>query len=443
MHTALPAGVRERVLLVRRRLAALFAATVVTASLAVAPAAPAAAAGTACRPGAGSPTCQVWTGKVAWVADGDTVMVDVYGDGSATPQSIRLIGVQAMEQTVYSPVPGRRRGECHSLAATARVEQLVKAGGGVVRLTAQHASSISRGRPLRSLAVKLGGVWRDIGADLIGRGHALALSFGDEWAWDSVYRSAQAAAAQHRRNMFDPDVCGAGPYQSTGLSVWVNSDADGGDDVNLNGEWIRVGNASGTPVPIGGWWVRDSGLRRYTFPAGAVVPPHGGVFVHVGKGTATATHKYWGLPTPIFENATGSPQALGDGGYLFDPRGDLRAWTQYPCLVACRNPLAGKVELRVQYRNPEEIQVVNTSPAPVDLFGHVLVSQPHVYPITGVTVLGPGEVLRLRPGTGASTGQTRYWGRSGTILNDQGDAVSLRTGDESTVACVAWGSGRC
>ena len=427
----------------RRRLTALLAAVVAAIPLAAAPVAPASAATTACRPGAGSPVCQVWTGRVAWVADGDTLLVDVNGDGTSTPRSIRMIGVQAMEQSVYSPTPARRRGECHSLAATARVEQLVKAGGGVVRLTAQHASSLSRGRLLRSIAVKINGTWRDIGADLIRRGHALALSFGDEWAWDAEYRLAQARAAQDRHNLFDTDVCGTGPSQAAALSVWVNSDADGGDDTNLNGEWIRVANASAAAVGIGGWWVRDSGLRRYTFPAGTVVPARGAVFVHVGKGTATAAHKYWGLSTPIFENATGSPQALGDGGYLFDPRGDLRAWTQYPCLLNCRNPLAGKVVLLVRSRNPEEIEIQNISAAPVDLVGHVIVSHPHIYPITGTTIVQPGQSLQLRTGAGASDGLIRYWGKAGTILNDSSDAVSLRTGDETRVACVAWGGSHC
>ena len=424
-----------------RRFAALLSTAVTTAALAAVPASPASAATAACLPG--GPTCQVWTGKVAWVPDGDTPLVDVYGDGTGTPRPIRMVGVQAMEQSVYSPVPAKRRGECHSLAATARVEQLVKAGGGIVRLTAQHASSESRGRLLRSIAVKINGRWVDIGNDLIRRGYALALPFGGESAWDATYRLAQARAAQEKQHMFDNDVCGTGPYQSAALSVWVNSDADGDDSRNLNGEWIRVGNASAQAVPIGGWWVRDSGLRRYTFPAGTVVPAGRGVFVHIGKGTATATHKYWGLPSSIFVNATGKPGALGDGGYLFDPRGDLRAWTQYPCILNCRNVLKGKVELRVRYAGDEEIEVVNTSPGAVDLFGHVIVSQPHIYPITATTVLQPGDALTLRPTAGTNTALVRYWGRPGTILNDQGDAVTLRTGDQSTVACVAWGSGRC
>jgi endonuclease YncB( thermonuclease family) len=297
-----------------------------------------AAAAIACRPGAGSPACQVWTGKVAWVPDGDTPLVDVYGDGTSTPKSIRLIGVQAMEQTVYHPTPSKRRGECHALAATARLEQLVKAGGGIVRMTAQHASSTSRGRPLRSIAVKINGVWRDVGLDLIRHGYALWLPIPGEWAWNPAYRLAAQQASHEGRRMYDTDTCGAGPYQAAKLSVEVNYDAEGSDTTNVNGEWVRVANASPAPAPIGGWWVRDSGLRRYTFPAGTVVPARGAVYVHAGKGKATATHKYWGQPAPIFANPTFDAKAIGDGGYLFDPRGDLRAWMLYPCVFACPNP---------------------------------------------------------------------------------------------------------
>jgi hypothetical protein len=354
-----------------------------------------------------------------------------------------MTGVQAMEQSVYSKIPKKRRGECHSLAATARVEQLVKAGGGIVRLTAQKTSSTSRGRLLRSISVKINGKWLDIGLDLIRRGHALALPFGGEWAWDASYRLAQARAGQDRHNMFDNNVCGSGPYQNAKLNLWVNSDAEGLDSDNLNGEWIRVGNDSGLPMNIAGWWVRDSGLRRFTFAKGTVVRAGGAVYVHVGKGKATATHKYWGLPTPIFVNATGQPGNLGDGAYLFDPRGDLRSWTQYPCVLNCTSALAGKVDLQVQYTDPEEIRLANSGSAPIDLFGHVLVSHPYQYPFIASTVLQPGQTLRLRTGSDTDSALVRYWGKTGSILNNYGDAVSLRTKGESTVTCAAWGSGEC
>ncbi|WP_229071195.1 lamin tail domain-containing protein [Actinoplanes sp. DH11] len=272
----------------------------------------------------------VWTGTVDWVADGDTLRVDVHGDGTAALKSIRLIGIQAMEQTRYSPTPARRAGECHALAATARVEQLVKAGGGKVRMTAVKASSKSGDRPLRSVAVKINGKWQDIGLDLVRRGQALWLPFSGEWTWDQRYLAAAKAAAAEHRGLYDTDACGSGPAQNAGLTVTVSYDPAGTDAQNLNGEWIRVHNPSATAVSLAGWWVRDSAYRRYTFAKGAVVPAGGDVTVHVGTGRDTATDKYWGLAQPIFTNVDPANHGYGDGGYLFDPRGDLRAWKIYP-----------------------------------------------------------------------------------------------------------------
>jgi hypothetical protein len=34
-------------------------------------------------------------------------------------------------------------------------------------------------------------------------------------------------------------------------------------------------------------------------------------------------------------NPAGAPRYMGDGGFLFDPDGDLRAWDMYPCRYAC------------------------------------------------------------------------------------------------------------
>ncbi|KUL40449.1 nuclease, partial [Actinoplanes awajinensis subsp. mycoplanecinus] len=391
---------------------------------------PAEAATTACRPGAGSPRCSVWTGKVSWVADGDTLLVDVNGDGTRTPRSIRLIGVQAMEQHVYSPQPAKRRGDCHAIEATARVEQLVKAGKGVVRMTAQKSGSQSRSRPLRSMSVKINGKWRDIGEDLVRHGYALWLPFAGEWAWDSAYELAEANAAAEKNLMWDDDYCGTGPAQDAQLTVWANSDADGDDATNLNGEWVRIGNTGAQPVPIGGWWVRDSGLRRYTFAAGTEVPAGGAVYVHVGKGTDTATDKYWGLTAPIFTNVDPLGHSVGDGAYLFDPQGDLRRAMLYPCRVHCGSPLTGKVTLRVKYAGVEKIEVVNTSDQPVDLQGHAVVSR-YQHRFEESTVLQPGESLEVQLAGGRR------------VLDDAGGEVRLQTADMWTVACRWWGTGKC
>jgi micrococcal nuclease len=55
----------------------------------------------------------------------------------------------------------------------------------------------------------------------------------------------------------------------------------------------------------------------------------------VGSGSSSGTQFFWGLADAAFENATDDERALGDGAYLFDPQGDIRAWMTYPCRVAC------------------------------------------------------------------------------------------------------------
>ena len=40
-------------------------------------------------------------GKVVFVDDGDTIDVDLQGDGTSRPVRVRFIGIQAMEQTSY------------------------------------------------------------------------------------------------------------------------------------------------------------------------------------------------------------------------------------------------------------------------------------------------------------------------------------------------------
>jgi endonuclease YncB( thermonuclease family) len=387
--------------------------------------APAAAATVACRPGAGSPRCTVWTGKVDWVPDGDTLLVRV---GRAAARSVRLIGVQAMEQHRYSPNPGRRRGECHALEATARVEQLVKAANGVVRLTAQHASSSSRGRPLRSIAVRIGGRWVDLGSDLVQRGYALALAFPGEGAWDEAYARAAAEAAPRRKGLWDDDACGTGPAPGAKLTVWANPDTAGGD---LDDEWVRVGNTGPRAVDLSGWWVRDSGLRRYTFARGTVVPAGGRIYVHVGRGRDSATHKHWGLDAQILTDTDPAHPGAGDGAYLFDPQGDLRRSFVYPCLVRCGSPLTGKVELRVKYGGIEKITLTGIGGSPVNLQGHVVAGGRYRHRFDEPTILRPGETIDV-PSAG---------GRA--VLDDAGGEVRLVTADMWTVACRWWGTGAC
>ena len=57
-----------------------------------------------CLPPAQAQICNVWSGKVTFVGDGDTVYVDIAGDGRTSSVPVRLTGINTTEQTVYSSI---------------------------------------------------------------------------------------------------------------------------------------------------------------------------------------------------------------------------------------------------------------------------------------------------------------------------------------------------
>ena len=309
----------------RSRRLLLLTATAACVTAAVAPTAQASYRAS-CLPGGKGPVCHFWTGTVprGGVGDGDTLTVNYEGKSDR----VRVTGIQAMEMTRYSSYPDRRRGECHSVAATNRLESLVKQAGGRVRIGSQDPNATTGSRIRRSLAVRLNGGWQDVGEKLVAEGHALWLPNGGEYAWNERLSTLSQQAGAAGRRIWDRDFCGGGPGTPTQLSMSLKYNAEGYDDKNVNGEYAVIRNNGTRTLAIGGWWFRDSALRRYHFPTGAKVYPGRSVTVHVGRGTRTSSVFYWGYDKPLFENS-------GDGGYLFDPQGDLRAWVVYPCRFGC------------------------------------------------------------------------------------------------------------
>ena len=167
---------------------------------------------------------RTWTGKVIAVDDGDTM--DVRVDGRV--RQVRFIAVQAMELTRYSTHPEKRRGQCHGLEATARLEQIIRRGGNRVRLTASRANLVDhKGRLRRSVAVRIGGRWRDVGSMLIKEGHALWLPALDERAVQQDLQPPAAGGGAERPQPLGPrplrqrpepgraaEACGSRPTRS-------------------------------------------------------------------------------------------------------------------------------------------------------------------------------------------------------------------------------------
>jgi hypothetical protein len=200
-----------------------------------------------------------------------------------------------------------------------------------------------------------------------------------------------------------------------------------------------------------------SGRRPgFVFPAWARVPAGGELTLHVGCGPndpGAPLVLHWCRPDPIFENVLSDATHLGDGGYLFDPQGDLRASFTYPCISLCADPLLGRVRVAVHPTSPEFVAVTNTGDAPADLEGYTLkVHLPgrrdafilgHVFG-PGAAV-GPGESMQVFT-EGSPDDDERlvtHMGRPGPVLADRGNAVSLRSLTDVVIDCAAWGTGSC
>jgi endonuclease YncB( thermonuclease family) len=388
--------------------------------------------------------CQVWQGTVRSVNDGDTLDAHVRGDGLGGLLRVRIIGIQAMEQTSYRAA--QRTGDCHAVDATNRLEQLVRRSKRRIRVASLYPESRSYGRRLRSIAVRYKGRWRDVGRTMITEGHALWLPGRSEDATNVRYSVLSQRAAAARKGLFSPNHCGVGPNEGHQIRLWANWDADGGDGDDVNGEWVKIKNLDTVhPLPLTGWYLRDSGLRRFTFPPGASIPPNSSVKLYAGQGQSFGNEYFWNLTAPVFENTTGDDRGIGDGAYLFDPQGDIRAAMIYPCRVGCSDPAEGQLALDVVYRKNEVVLIKNNATWPLDLENYLLESKPYSYAFASSSILHPGETMRVYTGgePGEDTQFEKHWGMTRQILDNGGESVSLVTYTDRTLACTAWGSKTC
>jgi hypothetical protein len=86
-------------------------------------------------------------------------------------------------------------------------------------------------------------------------------------------------------------------------------------NASLNAEWVQLYNRTTTARQLKGVTLRDKSGHTYTFGS-FTLKGHKSVYVHTGRGTNTATNRYWGSKAYIWNNT-------GDTAYLRYPSGSL------------------------------------------------------------------------------------------------------------------------
>jgi len=96
---------------------------------------------------------------------------------------------------------------------------------------------------------------------------------------------------------------------------YVQFDAPGEDNENLNGEWVTLCNDGDTDIDMSGWaLLNDLGIY-YEFPVGFILRAGSSVTVYTGSGEDTETELYWGSSVEVWNNA-------GDTATLLDSEGN-------------------------------------------------------------------------------------------------------------------------
>jgi endonuclease YncB( thermonuclease family) len=394
----------------------------------------------------------IWeSGKVVRLADGDTVYVDVHGH----TYSVRNLGIQATE-TSHG---GVGKNECGAQAAKKYLTKLTLHKE--VQLASMHESSESLGRLLRTVYV---GKNKDLSRDLdvqaaeMSRGYTLWHPDPTDSAHNLYYHQLQVLAQHKQQHLWDPTFCGVGNDQGIQLKVWINSDANLSDAQHPNGEWVAVENMSKTRTAnLSHWHVRDGshvGDPAYTFPAHTKLKPGQVLKLHSGKGRSsvkTRNFYNWGDSKARWDD--GDTNGMGEGAYLQDRLGNIRASDTYPCVVtavsSCKDPLTqdlawGQVEYapggEKQNPNLEYVTIRNTSTHTVNLSYRVVSHGGWVRTLMRGTILKPGAQLKVYAGKGHNTPLAQHFDSPNALFANAGGEVLMRTPNYVQTMCVDWGN---
>jgi endonuclease YncB( thermonuclease family) len=392
-------------------------------------------------------------GTIVSISDGDTLTVRLSGSSEET--RIRFIGIQAME---IHPDQLNTSDDCYAQEARERLIELTGGIGSEVILRAKDENIEILERSARHIFVEQDGEEINISQKLIEEGYALAFPHETEDTYNELYMLAAKQARESGLGLWSASCSSPADSDNVDFDILVNFDADGDDEENLNGEWVKITNNSGRSVDLSGWFLRDSALNFFTFPDSTTISDGATITVYGGSGTNTSNTFYWGNTSSLFDN-------YGDGVYLMDylddsaepdddvyPKGNILGSFIFPCVGTCSDTLEGKINIIAHYDaqgddnnnlNGEWITVTNTSSSTINLQNYLIHSEPEGsdnYYFDSSTPLAPNDVLYLYTGSGTDSSLEKYWNKTTSILANDSDRVWLDTLDSILIDEYSWPS---
>lgn len=109
----------------------------------------------------------------------------------------------------------------------------------------------------------------------------------------------------------------AGPIQF-GKIQYDPPGVDTRTNAQLNAEYVTLRNTGTRRVNLYGWTVRDVAGHVYRFGGTLYLRPGYTVRIHTGKGTNTATHRYWRRSWYVWNNTGDTARLRNRAGTLMD-----------------------------------------------------------------------------------------------------------------------------
>lgn len=190
---------------------------------------------------------------MTWIADGDTIDVDVDGE----TLTVRLVATNAPDQ-----------GECYADQGLDHLIDTLK--GATVELEVVGIDQFGR-----TLAHVFEGT-RHLNLEMVGLGLSLASTPDEDDPYRRAVLDAEESAFADGVGLWGPGACGdSNPIPDVAIDVGNSiTDPPGADDEDLAAERLVIANEGTSDIDMSGWIVRDESSRhRYEFPSGFLLSP--------------------------------------------------------------------------------------------------------------------------------------------------------------------------